>query len=481
VVKPASQASQSYSFTKTIVDQNVRCIAVKAMQQEAGSLIMVELFTAAREATAAKVIHRKQILMALFASTAGWSLDLFDLFLLLFVAPTIGALFFPTNVPTLSLAGVYAAFATSCVVRPIGSIVFGNYADKFGRKKALLAAMGGVGVITALMGALPTVKQIGVGATILFVMMRLLQGLFVGGVTASTHTIGTETVPPSWRGWVSGVITGAGGGIGALLASSVFYLMSSIFPGPAFESWGWRCMFFSGLLAAIFALFIFYNLNESPFFVEMQKNKKVGTKAPIKVLFSPQYRRIALINILVVLGAASMYYLTSGYMPTFLGVINKLPKPVAAKALIWGSLVATISPIIVGQLSEMYGRRKAFIGTGILGFGIFGFLGYPHLARVTGVPTITFYAALLILVGNAAYAPVLIFLNERFPTAIRATGTAVCWNFGFAIGGLMPMLVSASSRQVADIPSHLNWFLLVVTALMLIGILAAPETKGNFE
>jgi hypothetical protein len=240
-------------------------------------------------------------------------------------------------------------------------------------------------------------------------------------------------------------------------------------------------MFFSGLLAAIFALFIFYNLNESPFFVEMQKNKKVGTKAPIKVLFSPQYRRIALINILVVLGAASMYYLTSGYMPTFLGVINKLPKPVAAKALIWGSLVATISPIIVGQLSEMYGRRKAFIGTGILGFGIFGFLGYPHLARVTGVPTITFYAALLILVGNAAYAPVLIFLNERFPTAIRATGTAVCWNFGFAIGGLMPMLVSASSRQVADIPSHLNWFLLVVTALMLIGILAAPETKGNFE
>jgi MFS family permease len=331
------------------------------------------------------------------------------------------------------------------------------------------------------MGALPTVKQIGVGATILFVMMRLLQGLFVGGVTASTHTIGTETVPPSWRGWVSGVITGAGGGIGALLASSVFYLMSSIFPGPAFESWGWRCMFFSGLLAAIFALFIFYNLNESPFFVEMQKNKKVGTKAPIKVLFSPQYRRIALINILVVLGAASMYYLTSGYMPTFLGVINKLPKPVAAKALIWGSLVATISPIIVGQLSEMYGRRKAFIGTGILGFGIFGFLGYPHLARVTGVPAITFYAALLILVGNAAYAPVLIFLNERFPTAIRATGTAVCWNFGFAIGGLMPMLVSASSRQVADIPSHLNWFLLVVTALMLIGILAAPETKGNFE
>jgi MFS family permease len=331
------------------------------------------------------------------------------------------------------------------------------------------------------MGALPTVKQIGVGATVLFVIMRLLQGLFVGGVTASTHTIGTETVPPSWRGWVSGVVTGAGGGLGALLASLVFYIMSSAFPGPSFEVWGWRCMFFSGFLSAIFALFIFYNLNESPFFLEMLKNKKVVTKAPIKVLFSPQYRTIALVNILVVLGAASMYYLTSGYMPTFLGVINKLPKPVAAKALIWGSIVATISPIIVGQLSEMYGRRKAFIGTGILGFAVFGIFGYPHLAGITDIDSITLYAALLVLVGNAAYAPVLIFLNERFPTAIRATGTAVCWNFGFAIGGLMPMFVSFLSPQVADIPSRLTWFLLSVTALMLIGILAAPETKGKFE
>ena len=341
--------------------------------------------------------------------------------------------------------------------------------------------MGGVGVITALMGVLPTVDQIGLFATVLFIILRLLQGLFVGGVTASTHTIGTETVPPSWRGWVSGVVTGAGGGLGALMASTVFYIMSSIFPGPAFEVWGWRCIFFSGLLSAIFAIFIFYNLNESPFFLELQKNKKVVGKAPIKVLFSPQYRSIVLINILVVMGAASMYYLTSGYMPTFLGIINKMPKPVAAKALMWGSVVATVAPIIVGQLSEMYGRRKAFIGTGILGYIVFGFFGYPNLAGMTDIDTITVYAALLVLVGNAAYAPVLIFLNERFPTAIRATGTAVSWNFGFAIGGLMPMFVSLASPQVADIPSRLTWFLVTVTTLMLIGIFFAPETKGKFE
>ncbi len=426
-------------------------------------------------------VNRKQIIMALFASTAGWSLDLFDLFLLLYVAPTLGNLFFPSSIPTLSLTGVYAAFATSAVVRPLGSVVFGGYADKHGRKSALFLAMGGVGVITALMGTLPTIKQIGISATVIFLLLRLAQGLFVGGVTASTHTIGTETVPPSWRGWVSGVITGAGGGFGALLASIIFYIVSSAFPGEAFETWGWRCMFFSGLLSALFALFIFYNLNESPFFTEMQKKKKIVTQAPIKILFSHEYRKIALINIMVVVGASSMYYLTSGYIPTFLSLINKLPKPVTATTLIWGGIAATVSPIIIGQLSEMYGRRKAFIGTSILCFLVFGFAGYNTLAGCTTLGPITLFTLMLVFAGNAGYAPVLIFLNERFTTSIRATGTAVCWNFGFAIGSFMPMIVSATCPQVADIPSRLTFFLIVVTALMLIGILLSPETKGKFD
>ena len=136
---------------------------------------------------------KKQILVALFASVAGWSLDIFDLFLLLFVAPTIGPLFFPAENPVLSLAGVYAGFAVSGIVRPLGGVLFGSLADKRGRKKALFLTMGGVGIITALMGALPTVSQIGVLAAVLFLALRVLQGIFIGGINASTHTIGTET------------------------------------------------------------------------------------------------------------------------------------------------------------------------------------------------------------------------------------------------------------------------------------------------
>ncbi|MGA7803815.1 MFS transporter, partial [Bradyrhizobium sp.] len=193
---------------------------------------------------------------AIIASVLGWSLDLFDLFILLYVAPVIGALFFPSSNPTLSLAAVYASFAVTLLMRPIGSAIFGHYADLHGRKGAMLAAIVGVGVSTAAFGLLPTIAQAGMVAPVIFVALRLVQGIFVGGVVASTHTIGTESVPAKWRGAMSGLVGGGGAGIGALLASFVFLITSSMFPGEAFAHWGWRVMFFSGLLTSLLGWFI---------------------------------------------------------------------------------------------------------------------------------------------------------------------------------------------------------------------------------
>jgi len=142
----------------------------------------------------------RSIVIAAAASCFGWALDLFDLFILLYVAPVVGKLFFPSDHPTLSLAGVYASFAVTLLMRPIGSALFGSYADRNGRKRAMQIAVFGVGISTAVFGTLPTIAQAGVIAPILFVLLRLVQGVFVGGVVASSHTLGTESVPPHWRG-----------------------------------------------------------------------------------------------------------------------------------------------------------------------------------------------------------------------------------------------------------------------------------------
>ncbi len=422
---------------------------------------------------------RRRIIMALLASVTGFSLDLFDYSILLYLATTVGPLFFPASIPTLSLAGVYAAYGTSAVVRPAGAMLFGNFADRHGRRTALLIAMSGVGIVTALMGTLPTVPRVGIIATVFFLMLRLLQGLFVGGVLASTHTIGTETVPPSWRGWVSGLIGGAGSGIAQLLSALVFLVVSRIFPGPAFVAWGWRCMFFAGLVSSVLALFFFYYLEESPLFVELQKKKQVVKKAPIKVLFSKEYRKIALLNVVIAYGAASMFYIAPGYMPTFLNVINHLPLEAIARILLWGGVGAIVLTQTTGHLSEIFGRRKAFWGIGLLGVLVFGF-GYQFLATTHDANKIVIVSLAIIWLGSTSYSPLLVFLNERFPTAIRATGTAFCWNIGFAAAGLVPLVVSLSSPKVSDIPSRLMVSGLISSALLLIGPALCKETRGQF-
>ncbi len=425
-------------------------------------------------------VNSRQISAAIVSSVLGWSLDLFDLFVLLYVAPVIGKLFFPSANATLSLASVYASFAVTLLMRPVGSGVFGSYADKHGRKKAMMIAIVGVGIFTALLGALPTVHQVGVLAPILFLVLRLVQGVFVGGVVASTHTIGTETVPPKWRGLMSGLIGGGGAGIGSLIASVIYWILVSIFPGSAFNVWGWRFMFFSALLSAVLGLFIFNSLEESPFWLSATSDSAKAVKAPVRMVFSKRYLPTLIINLMVVIGGGSGYYLTSGYLPTFLKVINKsISESERSEILIFASIIIVFAAVLVGQLSEYIGRKKTFMV-----FGLIGLVGLPLLYHgLAGAHTfvaVTLYALVLSFIGNAAYAPVLIFLNERFPTEIRSTGTGLSWNMGFAIGGMMPTFVTLSSGTVSNIPTSLGWFIGVIFLVYVIGSFIIPETKGRF-
>ncbi|MED1644420.1 MFS transporter [Brevibacillus agri] len=427
------------------------------------------------------VVSRRQMVTASVASLLGWSLDLFDLFILLYVAPVIGKLFFPADVPTLSLAAVYASFAVTLLMRPIGSALFGSYADRFGRKRSMIIAVTGVGISTALFGALPTVQQIGVSAAILFLILRLVQGIFVGGVVASTHTIGTESVPPKYRGLMSGLIGGGGAGLGALLASIVYYIVSSAYPGDEFNVWGWRFMFFTGIISSILGLFVFKSLEESPLWLQakQKKTKEAKPEAPVRTIFS-QYLPVLLVNLMLVTGGGTAYYLTSGYLPTFLNVINKLPRDTASMILMGASVMAIISAILFGYLSDIIGRKKTFILIGIVNLFTLPFL-YLGLGGATSIASITFYAMALVFLGNAAYAPILIFLNERFPTAIRSTGTGLSWNMGFAVGGMMPTFVSLASGTTENIPYALMYFSIGVFVLYVIGSFVVPETKGNFD
>ena len=426
-------------------------------------------------------VTQRQVLTAGFASVVAWSFDLFDLFILLFVASTIGPLFFPSDSETLSLAATYASFAVTLLMRPLGSAIFGNYADRQGRKRAMVIAVFGLGIVTALMGAVPTIYQIGVLAPILFLTLRVVQGIFVGGVVASTHTIGTETVPEKWRGLMSGLTGGSGAGLGALFASLALLVASSLFPGDAFLVWGWRFMFFTGLIGAVIGFFVFRAVQESPVWA-LQERRAETRSTPLKTLFSREHLPVFLLCLMISTGAGTQYYLTTGYLPTFLDVINGVPRNVESRILIISSLVVIVAAPLVGHLSQVIGRKKTFIvaeAASIVGIP----LCYLQLTRLgaDSIGAILFYASTLAFFGKVAYAPLIIFLNERFPTSIRASGTGLNWNIGFAIGGIMPTFVALTSPTTEDIPSRLIAFLLVAGLLFLAGSILNPETRGNLE
>lgn len=433
----------------------------------------------------AEAASNRQVLIAAFVSCFGWALDLYDLVILLYVAPIVGRLFFPSDEPLLSMAAVFASFGVTLVMRPVGSAWFGSYADRRGRKGALMLAVSLAGLVTLLLGVLPTLSQIGILAPVLFIALRLAQGIFIGGVTACTGTVGVEAISERWRGFMSGVVGGGGGAIGGMLASAVFWITTSSMSGEAFADWGWRIMFLAGIASSLIGLTIAHTLEESPIWLKLRaeraaKGVKAVTQRPIRLILSRQHRALFLSNMPLVIAAGAGYYLTSGYLPTYLKVVLHLHDHHISLILFLTSLGGLFSSLAVGQLSQMIGRRPVFIWLGVARLLIL----LASVLLMVSVPSLVMAGAIAVVfgsLGNASYAPLLVLLNERFPTALRASGVGLSWNVGFAIGGMAPTITSLSAHSVRELPIVLAIFLTVTSVLYLIGAFIVPETRGNMS
>jgi MHS family proline/betaine transporter-like MFS transporter len=203
-------------------------------------------------------------------------------------------------------------------------------------------------------------------------------------------------------------------------------------------------------------------------------------RSPLATLFSREYRSILFVNLLLTIGGGSGYYLTSGYLPTFLKVVIHAPNGAAAAILLLSSIAVVIASVAAGHMSTFIGRKRAFIVLGLIRLvmlpALFLLLPTAHSITMVGV-----YAVVLSALGSAGYAPILIFLNERFPTAIRATGTGLSWNIGFAIGGMMPTFVSLVATDAAQLPMTLAAFVGAISVIFLVGAFVVPETLGRLD
>lgn len=419
---------------------------------------------------------------AIAVATVGWTVDMFDLMVILHVAGQVSAVFFPSDNPLWSLTATYASFAVSLVVRPFGSLIFGSVADRKGRRRAMMMAVLGAGAVTALMGLLPGVSVLGIAAPVAFILLRVVQGVFVGGVAASTHTIATESIPERFRGLTAGIIKGGGASLAVVVINLLVITMTETVGQAQFDAWGWRVLFVLALLGSAVNYLMVRRTPESPLWARRRAELAYERLRPGRAIFTARWRAMVVTSAAIVLTASAPYYLTTGILPTVYKTVFQLPQETASTFVIINVVGSAIVAAVCGHLSQRVGRRTVFLYAGLAGLvTIPGLYAVMWAADRPSAGMLLACGAVMVMASGATSAPLIIFLNERFPTEVRSSATAFTWNVGYGLSGMVPTLVTAVSAGVAGVIPTLIVLSFVVTAAFVVLVATAKETRGRLE
>ena len=412
-----------------------------------------------------KNAHTKKVLAT---GLIGNVLEWYDFAVYGFFASTIAQQFFPSDNYTTSLIAAFGAFAAGFLMRPIGAIFFGRIGDVVGRKRMLFLSIMLMALPTFIIGALPTHEQIGIWAAILMVLMRMLQGLSVGGEYTGSIVYLIEHAPPNRRAFFASFsLTGAT--IGILLGSGLGALITGTLTEEQLAAWGWRIPFLLGISIGIVGFMVRKNLPDTPETTEK-------TKTPLKELFT-NYRKQMLQSIgLNTMGAVS-FYLIFIYLATWIVDEVHETQSVALEINTISLFVILISTPIMAILSDKFGRKPMLIS----GTFIMALAAYPLIILMHH------HDFRLILIGESLFAIILSifaggmpsFMTELFPSKIRATATSVSYNIPYAIfGGTAPM-VAVWLIAATDNADAIAGYLVLVSVIAFVIALGVKESKGK--
>ncbi|KGT92303.1 MFS transporter [Erwinia typographi] len=408
-------------------------------------------------------------------------IDMFDIYLPVVVLSPVLFYFQPPNLSTATetiLASL--VFITTLLGRPLGALLFGIVADKLGRRKASIYSVSGFGVVTLLIALLPGYQTLGVGAYILLVVLRFIDGIFLGGGYTGAMPLAIEYSKKEKRGFVGGLII-AGFPAAYVSINLVTMLMFALFPLSGMDSpyaqWGWRIPFVIGaLMAAGLALYYVYKVSESE--VWQSESGEIRQKVPLHDLLKGKSAR----NLLQVLIMMSGFWLTQNIITIFLptGVLLHtlhLSGFEMTATLIISYSVLFFSYIGSGLLGQKIGRRRFFVIVGpliaTLGAAIlWALLHVPNLS----LPTIMLLVCLLAVLVTSPWGVIVTYINERFVTDVRATG----FGLGFSLSVILPSFYAFYMEWLSALmPFNLTAVVLLVLGGLIgtVGALMGPETK----
>jgi MHS family proline/betaine transporter-like MFS transporter len=374
----------------------------------------------------------KNVTRLVVATSLGNALEWFDISVYAYFAVYLSKAFFPASDPTTSLLLTFGSFALTFLARPVGGVLLGTYADRYGRKASLLLSILMMTFGTLAVACMPTFAHIGVLAPLLVIVARLVQGFSAGGEFGSSTAFLVEHMPGR-RGFVASWQF-ASQGISALLGSGFGLLLTSILSNAEMEAWGWRIPFFFGVLIGPIGLYIRSNIEDATA-PPADKND-----TPVRNVFMEQKFRV-LLAVGVIAAATSVNYLII-YMPTYVVKTLHLPPTVGYLAAFAAAIAGiTLNPV-AGFVSDRVGRTRYIIAIGVLLLLAI----FPVYLLLSGKPSGMVIVLAVLLLGSlkALYLGAsAALMSELFPASTRATGLGLSYNIGVtAFGGSGPAIAT---------------------------------------
>ena len=411
-----------------------------------------------------------------FASCAGTTIEFYDFFIYGTAAALVfNRVFFPAMGPASGTALALATFGVAFVARPFGSILFGHFGDRIGRKKMLLLTLVIMGAGTAAIGLLPTYDQIGVWAPVLLVILRVLQGIGVGGEYGGAVLLAVEYAPVQRRGFFGSFAhIGVPGGL--LLAAGAFSL-AGLLPDAAFLAWGWRACFLISIVLLGIGAYIRLSIMETPAFSRVQEAKEISA-VPLRDLLKAQPKRL-----LLGMGTRWIEGFTFNFFSVFLlaYVVTNLglPKDWALNGILVGAALGVVLVPIAGAISDRVGRKpvyRAGTWTALV-------LAFPVAALVQSESRLAIFVALVAglgLVYGVVYGPLAAFWSELFDTRYRYTALSSLYQIsGVVASGLTPLIAAWLVSMGGGTLWWVAGYNAAVAAVSLISARLLPETRGR--
>ena len=431
-------------------------------------------------------VPRRRILVA---SMAGTTIEFYDFYIYATAAISVFPyLFFPKGNPTTALLASLATFGLAFVARPVGSILFGHFGDRIGRKATLVSSLLLMGIATFVVGLLPTYQQVGIVAPVLLAVTRFTQGFALGGEWSGAALLATETAEPDKRARAA-IWPQMGAPFGFLLANGLFLILigwlghstaGTDTAGP-FLTWGWRIPFLLSAVMVAIGLYVRLRLAETPVFARaLARGERVRT--PLTTVFRSSWREL-IIGTFVMLVTYTLFYIVTTWVLSY----GTTKRPPAGTGLGYGyvnflhlQLIAVlffaVTVPIAGALADRFGRRRTLliVTAMIILYGAsFDLLLAP--GHATTASTLLFLVIGMTLMG-LSYGPMSALLPELFPTNVRYTGAGLSFNAAGILGGAVAPFIATWLATEYGV-GWVGLYLVVAAILTFVALLVMRETK----